>query len=418
MATPDESSLKMQNRKGNARLRIGMLCRSTEPSGELAHALALAEALTERGHDVVVHAPDPDLGGFPRVASCGLVSVPAGAAPAIRAAAGLDAGLAIQRSAELSGYFRAIDAGAFDCLHAHDGISANALLSLQGEGRIPGFVYTVHDPDAFDDPRRFALQDPGVRAAEAIACVSQGARMRVLERFGVDAAVVGNGVDLRRFSPRLAPIDLDVRRLFSLESQRPLVLGSGGIAARKNPVQLLEAFLRLRRRHPQARLLIAGSADLAEEREVHGDFLQVLARAGLAPSQHGPVTLAGRVTDAHLAPLLRAADVFANPAPDGGSGLAVLEALACGTPVVAARAVPLTEYLDDSTCRFTVPDSVASMTSALEAALDPWVRAFLRPCGFALARRMGWNDCAVRQEALYRAALTRRSACTSGAACP
>ena len=257
-----------------------------------------------------------------------------------------------------------------------------------------------------------------MRTAEAVACVSQGARARLLERFGVNAEVVGSGIDLRRFSPRLAPIDLDVRRLFALESQRPLVLGSGGMAAPKNPVRLLEAFLRLRRRHPQARLLIAGTADLSDEREVHGEFLQVLARAGLAPSQHGPVTLTGRVPDAYLAPLFRAADVFAFPALNGGSGLAVLEALACGTPVVAARAAPLTEYLDDSTCRFAVPDNVGSMTSALEAALDPWVRAFLRPCGFALAQRMGWDLCAARQEALYRGAVTRRSACTSGAACP
>ena len=130
----------MPNRKGHARLRIGMLCHSTEPRGRLSHALALAEALTERGHDVVVHAPDPDLSGFPRAARCGLVSVPAGTAPTRRAAAGPDAGLAAQRIAELTGYFRAIDAGAFDCLHAHDCVSAHALRTLRAEERIPGFV--------------------------------------------------------------------------------------------------------------------------------------------------------------------------------------------------------------------------------------------------------------------------------------
>jgi glycosyltransferase-like protein len=247
-----------------------------------------------------------------------------------------------------------------------------------------------------------------VRQAEAVACVSAVWQAALRADFGVEARLIGNGVDAQRFSPAVAPIDFEVRRQYALDSQRPLILSVGGVEARKNSLRLLEAFLRLRRHHPTARLLVVGGASLLDHARVRDEFLALLARAGLAASETGPVTLTGPVPDAHMAPLFRAANVFAFPSLTEGFGLAVLEALACGTPVVTSRIPPFTEYLNETHCRFAQPDSVSSIAAALEQALDPWIRATVRPSGIALARSMGWESCALRQEALYQSVLAHR----------
>jgi glycosyltransferase-like protein len=377
-------------------LRIAMLCHSTNPRGGVAHALAVAESLTVLGHEVVVHAPDPQQRGFPRAARCGTVGVVAAEAPP----GGL-AALVGQRIEEYVHHFSSAPPGRWDVLHAHDGMGANALIRLRGAGRIPNFVRTVHHLDAFSDPRVAAWQAASVSAADAVACVSRYWQSCLRAQFGITAPVVGNGVDLTRFDPATGADDVEAGRLYRLNRQRPLILSVGGIEERKNPVRLLQAFLQLRRTHPTARLLVVGGASLLDHGPIRREFLSTLALAGLQPAADGPVTLTGPVPDAHLAPLLRAADVLAFPSLREGFGLVVLEALACGTPVVTSQIPPFTEYLSEADCRFADPYSVRSIASALAAALDPSARANLRRCGLALARRMGWASCAQRHVELY-----------------
>ncbi len=377
-------------------LRIAMLVHSVHPRGGVAHALALAEAITDLGHQVTVHAPDPGRQGFPRSARCRLVSVPA---TPVREP-GL-AALVQQRITEYADHFRA-SCEPWDILHAHDGMGANALLRLREEGRIAAFVRTVHHLDQFSDPVVDQLQTRSVTEADGLACVSQHWRDVLRTRFRRAATVVGNGVDLARFGPAPDAADTEVRQKYNLDEHRPLILNIGGVEERKNSVRLLEAFLRLRRRHPRARLVIAGGASLLDHMPAQAGFFTVLENAGLRLSNTGPVTLTGPVPDAHIPALLRAADVFAFPSIKEGFGLVTLEAMACGTPVVTSKVPPFTEYLDESQCRLVQPDSVNSILQGLEAALDPWQRAMLRPSGFALARRMGWAACAERQLGLYR----------------
>jgi glycosyltransferase involved in cell wall biosynthesis len=197
------------------------------------------------------------------------------------------------------------------------------------------------------------------------------------------------------------PGDAAVAEQYRLDASRPLVLSIGGIEARKNPLRLLRAFVQLRRTHHRARLLMVGGASLLDHHAIQQDFVQLLSDSGLAAGPNGPVTLTGPLPDAQIAPLLRLADVVAFPSLHEGFGLVVLEALACGTPVVVSRIAPFTEYLTSSSVRFADPLDPASIAAALREALDPWVRAGLRPNGLALAARMGWAPCAERQERLY-----------------
>ena len=127
------------------RLRIALLTQSTNPRGGVVHALQLGEALTDLGHDVVVHAPDPRKEGFFRKVRCGTALVPA------RPVKGDLGALVATRIEEYVRYLSRRDTPAFDVYHAHDGIGANALATLAEWGRIPGFVRTVHHLDTFQD---------------------------------------------------------------------------------------------------------------------------------------------------------------------------------------------------------------------------------------------------------------------------
>ena len=109
-------------------LRIAILAHSTNPRGGVVHALALGDALTRLGHEAVVHAPDAKGGGFFRKTLCDTVSVAA-------APAGSSMREMVEtRIADYVSYFDTPARRRFDVFHAQDGISGNALATLNERG--------------------------------------------------------------------------------------------------------------------------------------------------------------------------------------------------------------------------------------------------------------------------------------------
>ncbi|MGO7748514.1 glycosyltransferase, partial [Rhizobium ruizarguesonis] len=72
--------------------------------------------------------------------------------------------------------------------------------TLKLEGLIPNFSRTVHHIDQFADPRLMALQDRAIDAADIFFAVSRLWQDRLRDELGIEATVVGNGVDANRFS--------------------------------------------------------------------------------------------------------------------------------------------------------------------------------------------------------------------------
>ena len=131
------------------------------------HALALGDALTALGHEVVVHAPDANQHGFFRATRCGTACVPA--TPVSR-----DVTEMVEtRVTDYLRYFAQTGTDGFDVWHAQDGISANALATLKAQHRIGGFTRTVHHVDTFADPRLNTLQQRGINEADQLLVVSR-----------------------------------------------------------------------------------------------------------------------------------------------------------------------------------------------------------------------------------------------------
>ncbi|GJD94855.1 MSMEG_0565 family glycosyltransferase [Methylobacterium iners] len=377
-------------------LRIAILTHSTNPRGGVAHCLALAEALCALGHEAVVHAPDPSGGGFFRDAAGPTVSV------AATPVASTTVDLVRARINDYLRHFATPAACDFDVFHAHDGIGGNALATLRHRRLVPGFVRTVHHVDSFSDPVLAEWQDRAIREATRLLCVSRTWADWIRDDFGVKAGIVGNGVDLTVYRREPTEADGALRERWSL-GPGPVVLSVGGFEERKNTAGIIAAFARLRERHPEAQLVVAGGASLLDHSSYRARCRAALSAAGLEVGRGLPVVETGPVPQADMPALYRVADVLAFPSWKEGFGLCVLEAMACGTPTIVSDLPPFTEHLNRADALFVDPADPDELARAMTAALTPERRAGLQSAGRARAAAHSWRACAERHLDAYMA---------------
>ncbi len=373
-------------------LRVAMLTHSTLPRGGVVHAMSLGEALEDLGIETVLHAPDATGCGFFRGPRCAAIAFPVEHAPRETA------DMVEQRIDDYVRWFRRPENRGFDLYHAQDGIGANALATLKEEGLIPAFVRTVHHVDDFADPRLVQRQTRSILAADALMVVSALWRQNLVERFGREADVGGNGVDACRYSPHGDGSDAELRQRLGLGAG-PVFLSIGGVEARKNTTRILQAFAEIHRAHPDARLVIAGGASLLDHHAYQAAFGRELTELGEGASA---VSLLGPVADADMPALYRVASALVFPSVKEGFGLCVLEAMASGRPVVVSRIAPFVDYLDRSDALWCDPADVSSIAGAMRQSLRGDVANSLRARGPVVAARFGWRDVAERHLPVYR----------------
>jgi glycosyltransferase-like protein len=376
-------------------LRIALLTHSTNPRGGVVHAVEVGDALHALGHDATVLSPDSSGKGLFRPTRCGFAGV-----PATPCGSGL-VNLVQQRIDDYIAWFERPDAPQFDIYHAQDSISANALATLVDRGLIPGFLRTVHHLDQFDDPRLAAWQTRGFMAAERVACVSGLWQENLLRDHGIHAALVGNGVDTDRFTPVEGAGDDAMRGRLGLGAG-PVFLAVGGVEPRKNTIAVFEAFVRVRRSRPGAQLLIAGGVSLLDHRDYLDRFNMLVRASGLRVGAGEAIMLLDRIDDEDMPPLFRCADALVFPSLREGFGLAVLEAMACGTPAIVSRVAPFTEYLASDSCAWVDPGDPASIAAGMAYATEPRAAAQLREAGHALCAHFTWARSAALHLDLYR----------------
>lgn len=376
------------------RLRIAILAHSTNPRGGVVHALELGDALCRLGHDATVHAPDPSGAGFFRQTRCATASV--AASPVGRNVTAM----VETRVADYVRYFETAGRRSFDVWHAQDGISGNALATLKERRLIGGFARTVHHVDTFAEPRLSALQARSIKCADRLFAVSRLWRDKLAGEFGRVVHLVGNAVDTERFSPVADANDAGLLSLVRVPAGVRVFLAIGGIEKRKNTIEILRAFRLVHAKHPASCLMIAGGASLLDHDAYQAEFAAALAASGLPD---GAVIRTGALPQVLMPALYRAADALVFPSLKEGFGLVVLEAMACGVPVVTSRIAPFTEYLDDADVLWCDPGNPASIATAMISALETSVRYALIARGFALAGRHDWTTVAHAHIPAYEA---------------
>jgi glycosyltransferase involved in cell wall biosynthesis len=221
------------------------------------------------------------------------------------------------------------------------------------------------------------------RSAQRVICVSGYTADDVIRRYDVDPARV-------RIIPNAPSLPIgDV----AVPDDGPYLLAVGDLRPKKNLMRLVEAFRRLRAEGLAHRLVLAGIDS--------GEGEAVRAAAG-----GEPVQFTGYLSDGRLDALMRGADALVHPSLYEGFGLVIVEAMARGVPVVAARATALPETGGDAAEYFD-PLDVADMAAAIARVVGDRARhAELAALGRARAGRLSWADSAALTVAVYEEVLS------------
>jgi glycosyltransferase-like protein len=345
------------------RLRIALFTYSTKPRGGVIHTLELANALHALGYFVTVYALDKDGQGFDFPLNCQCVLVPARSAPT-----NTDA-LIRQRIQEFVNYLNH-HKPRHDIYHAQDCLSANALAALRQRQQIPHLIRTVHHIEDFQSPYLQHCQDRSIQLADLCLCVSDHWQLELKQQYQIYAARVMNGVNTHHFSPVPTEVDATLKQQLRL-SGSPVYLTVGGIEPRKNSINLLRAFAFVLKDIPTAQLIIAGGATLFDHEAYRQEFLALATQLGITIGQS--LILTGVLSNTELPALYRLADVFVFPSTKEGWGLALLEAIASGLPVITSNQPPFTEFLTDEQALLIDPDFPVAIAHAMHRVLQPGI---------------------------------------------
>lgn len=264
-------------------------------------------------------------------------------------------------------------------------------------------VFTLHDliflfhPETHKPLNRWFLtlmMPRFLRAADAIIAVSECTKRDAVRAYGIPEekiTVIYEGV-----SPRFRPADPETVQAMRAKYGLPehFILYVGTIEPRKNLTALLEAMTNLQ--SAICNLVIVGKKGWLYE-----GFFQRLRELGLEERVH----FTGYVPDEDLPALYSAADLFVFPSLYEGFGLPVLEAMACGAPVVCSDTSSLPEVAGDAALLVN-PTDVRALAAAIERVLtDEALRASLQARGLERARRFTWEEAARRTLEVYQQVL-------------
>ncbi len=288
--------------------------------------------------------------------------------------------------------------GPIDLFHSPD-------FTLPPVARGTRTLLTIHDLSFIRDPesatpvlRNYlnAVVPRSVARADYVLADSQATRDDLAELYRTPAekiSVLYSGVH-ESFQPTTDPTALAaVRERYRL-GDAPFVLAVGTLQPRKNYARLIQAFAHLPH-SPTTRydLVIAGGKGW-----LYDSIFAEVDQLGLRER----VIFPGFVADADLPALYSAARVLAYPSVYEGFGLPMLEAMACGTPVVTSTASCLPEVAGDAAL-LVPPTDVDALAAALDRALaDEALRADLIAKGLARARQFTWDKSARQLLDIYR----------------
>jgi N-acetyl-alpha-D-glucosaminyl L-malate synthase BshA len=283
-----------------------------------------------------------------------------------------------------------------DLLHVHYAIphATTAYLAremLRGT-RDLRVITTLHGTDITlvgQEASFYAITKFSIEQSDLVTAVSTYLRDETYRAFGCvgcDVRVIPNFVNLEEYRP-----NGDARRESLAPADHKIVTHVSNFREVKRVKDVIRVFARIRRAMPATLLMIGDGPERAEaEREAE--------ELGVT----GDVRFVGRLET--VAPLLQASDLFVLPSQTESFGLAALEAMACGAPVVATRAGGLPEVVDDGVNGILEPaGSVEAMgRRAVELLRDPLRYAQMREAAIAKAREFSSDRVVPLYEALYQ----------------
>lgn len=285
-----------------------------------------------------------------------------------------------------------------ELLHVHYAIphAVSAFLAREILGGGPRLMVTLHGTDITvvgADPSFLPIVRLGIERADVVTAVSRSLARETRERLGVTrpVEVVPNFVDVSRCDPQLSNA---YRRRLSRDGA-PIVMHASNFRPVKRIPDVVEAFRKLLELRPAHLVMVGDGPDRAAAERAVRD-------AGIADR----VEFLGNVSP--VEGVLGAADVFLLPSEQESFGLAALEAMACGVPVVVSGAGGLPELVEDGHGGFVLPvgDTAGMAARVADLLGDPVEHQRQRTLARERASLFAMDRVVDRYESLYQSLLS------------
>jgi N-acetyl-alpha-D-glucosaminyl L-malate synthase BshA len=282
--------------------------------------------------------------------------------------------------------------------HATAGYLARQILEKSG-GPAPRLVTTLHGTDITllgNDRSYSEIVAFSIQQSDGVTTVSESLKADTYRELGVsrDITVIPNFLDCAAYRRR----DVAALRAKLAPNGEKLLIHVSNIRPVKRVPSIVEIFARVRRELPAKLLIVGDGPDVGET-----------SRLARALDVDEDVALLGEQDQVVL--LLSASDVFLLPSAQESFGLAALEAMACGVPVVASRIGGIPEVVEEGVTGYLhdVNDLAGMAGSTLRILRDASLHARLSAAAAESARARFCDDRVVPMyEAFYRGVLARR----------
>jgi glycosyltransferase involved in cell wall biosynthesis len=258
------------------------------------------------------------------------------------------------------------------------------------------FIVTVHDlvrscfgfaRETLSEKALLKLDVRHIKRASHIIAVSQSTRndlIKYLKIPGDRVSVIYNGVDHDVFKP------YDTKLL-----DKPYILYAGSERPRKNLGRLFEAFARLKTEFPELKLVKAG--DVGRSEKYRRDIMKTLTSLGIT----GDVVFVEHVSELDLARYYSVARLLVYPSLYEGFGLPLLEAMACGCPVVTSNTSSLPEVVGEAGIMVNPYDTDSLAQAMRQVLTDDELRDEMVRKGLEQATKFSWEKTAEQTRQVY-----------------
>jgi glycosyltransferase involved in cell wall biosynthesis len=290
---------------------------------------------------------------------------------------------------------------------------ASLLLFRRPKGDV---VVTVHDLFPYvlrrsprgralygTDRTYYRLVNAGLKRADHLIANSEYTKQSIIDVLRLppeDITVIYSGLDHGLFRPQPVPSEIVDR--YSLPQGRRYLIYVGSEDPRKNLTTLIRALVDIRRAHPDVELIKVGRSHCEPER------LRLLDMAKQLDVEDA-IHFLELVPDADLPLLYNLAELYVTPSTEG-FGFTVLEAMACGTPVICAKTGSSPEIVGDAGVQVAPLDGEALGAAVIRLLEDDEERLHLREVGRTRAASFNWPGAIRATIDVYRGRVSARSA--------